>query len=153
MLKHVTTGPDIDLARDIFREYQQAIGVDLCFQDFDHELANLPGEYAPPSGCLLFWYEGNDLAGCAALRKINGTTCEMKRMYVRSAFRGKKIGRKLAESIVAEARELGYKSLKLDTLPAMREAIALYRSLGFKETPPYRVNPHPGAVYMELDLS
>ena len=148
----VHNGPDIDLARELFREYHRSLGVDLCFQDFEHELASLPSEYAPPSGRLLLSYEEETLAGCVALRKIDDSTCEMKRLYVRPDFRGRQLGKRLAEAVIEEARVIGYKKMKLDTLPAMTTAITMYRSLGFKPTPPYRLNPVPGALFMELDL-
>ena len=152
-LRQAQIPKEIEEARELFWEYQRSLGVDLCFQDFDHEVAALPGEYTPPSGRLLLCFWGDDLAGCIALRKIDATTCEMKRLYVRMAFRGKHLGRKLAEAIVQEARSIGYKLMKLDTLPTMAEAITLYTSLGFKTTEPYRVNPVPGALFMQLDLS
>ncbi len=146
------TGSDLDLARELFREYQRSLGVDLCFQDFERELATLPGEYAPPSGRLLLWYEEETLAGCVALRKIDDATCEMKRLYVRPALRGRQLGKRLAEAVIHESRVIGYKKMKLDTLPMMTAAIAMYQSLGFKSTPPYRHNPVPGALFMELSL-
>jgi GNAT superfamily N-acetyltransferase len=152
MVVQVQTGPDIDLARELFREYQHSLGIDLCFQDFEHELATLPGEYAPPSGRLLLLYEEESLAGCVALRKIGDATCEMKRLYVRPGFRGRQLGKRLAEAVIEEARGIGYKKMKLDTMPMMTAAIELYRSLGFKPTPAYRHNPVPGALFMELDL-
>ena len=148
----VHNGPDIDLARELFREYHRSLDVDLCFQDFEHELATLPGEYAPPFGRLLLCYEEENLAGCVALRKIDDETCEMKRLYVRPEFRGRQLGKRLAESVIDESRVIGYKKMKLDTLPIMTTAITMYRSLGFKPTPPYRHNPVPGALFMELDL-
>jgi GNAT superfamily N-acetyltransferase len=152
MLVQVQTGPDIDLARELFREYQRSLDIDLCFQDFERELATLPGEYAPPFGQLLLLYEEEDLAGCVALRKIDDETCEMKRLYVRPEFRGRQLGKRLAEAVIDESRVIGYKKMKLDTLPIMKTAITMYRSLGFKPTPPYRQNPVPGALFMELDL-
>ena len=151
-LLQVHNGPDIDLARELFSEYHRSLNVDLCFQDFERELETLPGEYAPPSGRLLLWYEKEALAGCVALRKIDDSTCEMKRLYVRSEFRGKQLGKRLAEAVMEEARGIGYKKMKLDTLPTMTTAITIYRSMGFKSTPPYRHNPVPGALFMELDL-
>ena len=152
MLVQVQTGPDIDLARELFREYQRSLDIDLCFQDFERELATLPGEYAPPFGRLLLLYEEEDLAGCVALRKIDDETCEMKRLYDRPEFRGRQLGKRLAEAVIDESRVIGYKKMKLDTLPIMKTAITMYRSLGFKPTPPYRQNPVPGALFMELDL-
>lgn len=148
----VKSSADVDLARDLFREYQSSLGIDLCFQEFDKELAELPGEYSPPDGRLILGYWASDLAGCVALRKIDDATCEMKRLYVRPAFRGKKIGRTLAEIIIGEARRMGYARMRLDSLPSMKEAIALYRSLGFRVIGPYRYNPIEGSMFMELDL-
>jgi len=148
----VQTPAHIEIARELFLEYQRSIGIDLCFQNFSKEVANLPGEYAPPEGRLLLSFVGDTVGGCVALRKIEGRTCEMKRLYVRPAFRGKHIGRHLAEKVIQEARTAGYAAMRLDTLPVMTEAIALYRSLGFQPTEAYRINPHPGAIYMELAL-
>lgn len=152
-LRQAQITKEVEEARELFREYQRSLGVDLCFQDFDREVAGLPGEYTPPSGRLLLCFLGDDLAGCIALRRIDPTTCEMKRLFVRPAFRGKHLGRKMAEAIILEARGIGYKLMKLDTLPMMTEAIQLYISLGFKTTEPYRLNPVPGALFMELKLN
>ena len=141
---------DIEEARRLFREYEASLGIDLCFQNFESELAGLPGAYAPPSGSLLLARRGGETAGCVALRRLDGQTCEMKRLYVRDAFRGIGLGRRLAEAILAEAKRIGYFRMRLDTLPSMRLAIPLYRSLGFRDIPPYTENPIDGALFMEL---
>ncbi len=140
-------------ARELFIEYAQSLGFSLCFQNFDKELAGLPGDYAPPQGRLLLAeYEG-ELAGCVALRPKETGICEMKRLYLRPQFRGKGLGRILAERIIAEAPEIGYRRMRLDTVePVMKDAVAMYRKLGFKEIAPYCANPMAGALYMELDL-
>ena len=143
---------DIDVARALFQEYQRAIGVDLCFQGFGEELRGLPGAYARPPGRLLLALEGDEVAGCGALRPIAPGVAELKRMWVRPAFRGRGIGRAVAEALLAAAREEGYRTARLDTLASMREALALYRSLGFREIPAYYENPLPGVVYMERPL-
>jgi ribosomal protein S18 acetylase RimI-like enzyme len=137
---------------ELFTEYEKAIGIDLCFQNFDRELAQLPGDYAPPSGLLLLALAGDEPAGCAALRKIGEGICEMKRLYVRTAFRRRGAGRALAAAVIAAARRAGYDSMRLDTLASMKEATALYRSLGFQETAPYCHNPFADALYLELKL-
>lgn len=143
----------IALVRELFLEYANSLNFSLCFQSFEKELAELPGEYAPPDGRLLLAAHGAQLAGCVALHKIENEICEMKRLYVRPQFRGKGLGRVLAERVVADAREIGYKRLRLDTVePVMRDAVALYRRLGFREITPYRENPIQGALYMELKL-
>ncbi len=148
----VISEKEIQLARDLFLEYQHAIGIDLCFQNFDEELRSLPGEYAPPPGRLLLCFESQELAGCIALRRIDEMICEMKRLYVRPAFRGKHIGRLLADMIIQDARSIGNSAMRLDTLPTMTEAVTLYRSLGFRPIQPYRPNPIAGALFFELDL-
>jgi ribosomal protein S18 acetylase RimI-like enzyme len=149
---HATSSEHFEEARALFKEYASSLGVDLCFQDFEHELKELPGEYSEPNGCILLASLDSVLAGCVALRPFSSEICEMKRMYVRSTFRGQGIGRILAQDVITEARKRGYKKMRLDSLPTMREAQALYRSLGFKEINLYRPNPIQGAVFMELEL-
>ena len=140
-------------ARELFLEYADSLGFSLCFQNFEKELAELPGDYAPPQGRLLLAEYRGQLAGCVALHRIDSTVCEMKRLYLRPQLRGKGVGRALAETVIAEARAIGYRKIRLDTVePVMPNAVALYRRLGFVEIEPYRDNPIAGALYMELAL-
>jgi len=144
---------DIQTARELFEEYAASLGFDLCFQSFDKELAELPGKYAPPSGRLFLAIEGEQAAGCIAMRQLDEGTSEMKRLYVRPTFRGTGLGRTLTEKLIETACALGYKRMLLDTVPGkMDSAIALYRSLGFTEIEPYYENPVAGALFFELKL-
>lgn len=142
--------------REIFREYANGLGVDLCFQNFDEELAGLPGEYAPPSGALLLATVDGELAACGALRALAdvdyANACEMKRLYVRPAFRGYGLGRLLAQALIDRATEAGYSTMLLDTLDDMEAARGLYATLGFEEIPPYYYNPIAGAHYLKVEL-
>jgi len=149
----VETNKDIESTKNLLTEYNNSLGFDLDFQDFEEELVNLPGEYNPPIGCLLLAEYENQPAGCIALRPLSDEICEMKRLYVRPQFRGLGIGRALAEAIIEQARKIGYTLMRLDTVPSMEIARALYMSLGFKQISPYRHNPIEGAVFMELKLA
>jgi len=146
----------LDTVREIFREYAQGLGVDLCFQGFEEELEQLPGEYAPPRGTLLLALVDGSVAGCCALRPLDSSdysnAAEMKRLYVRKAFRGFGLGRRLAEATLDAARLGGYASVLLDTLSDMEAARALYEELGFEDIPPYYHNPIAGAHYLKVDL-
>ncbi len=147
------TPEHLEQVRALFKEYEGWLGIDLCFQSFEKELAELPGAYAPPTGCLFLATQNNQVGGCVALRKIGDRICEIKRLYLRPEFRGRGIGRQLGETIIWEAKRLGYARMRLDTLPPkMNDAIGLYRSLGFKEIERYYQNPVPGALFMELSL-
>ena len=147
---------DLQCVRDIFSEYASTLSVDLDFQDFNNELASLPGDYAAPRGALLLARVDGAVAGCCALRPMDSSdypnASEMKRLYVRKAFRGFGLGRQLAEAILDEARRAGYSCVLLDTLDDMEAARALYEDLGFEEIPPYYHNPHAGAHYLKVDL-
>ena len=153
-LEPASTPQQIELARTLFQEYGASLGFSLCFQNFDKELAGLPGDYAPPKGRLLIAYLDSEPAGCVALHEFAPGISEMKRLYVRPAFRGKRVGLALANAIIAAAREIGYGKMRLDTVPsAMGDAVKMYGRLGFKEIAPYRLNPQAGTLYMELDLT
>ena len=145
---------EIEQVRELFGEYVTWLGINLCFQNYDREVADLPGDYAPPRGRLLLALADDGVAaGCAALRDLGNGVAEMKRLFVRPAFRGQRLGWRLAEMIVAEARALGYEQIRLDTLPGkMDQAIAMYRVIGFKDIAPYYNNPVVGAAFMQLDL-
>ncbi|MBM3767617.1 MAG: GNAT family N-acetyltransferase [Acidobacteria bacterium] len=144
---------EMDRVRDLFREYQAHLNIDLCFQSFEQELVELPGRYAPPSGAVLFEEVDGDIAGVVAMRALDPHTAEMKRLFVRPAFHGGGLGRALAEAVIEEARRRGYARLRLDTLPVMGRAIELYRKLDFVEIEPYTHNPIAGALYLELLLT
>ena len=153
MIAQAQSPEQLEQARQLFLEYAASLGFHLCFQSFDKEVAGLPGDYSPPHGRLLLAEHGEKIAGCVALHKLSEDICEMKRLYVRPEFRGKALGRALTERVIAEARAAGYSQMRLDTIVGtMDSAIALYRRLGFREIPPYRENPIPGAIYMELKL-
>lgn len=153
VFKQAESASEVAQARELFLEYAQSLGFSLCFQDFDKELAGLPGDYKPPEGRLLLAEYEKQLAGCVALHRLDADVCEMKRLYLRVQFRGQGLGRALADRIIAEAREIGYQRMRLDTVePVMKDAVAMYRKLGFQEIAPYRVNPMPGVLYMERQL-
>jgi ribosomal protein S18 acetylase RimI-like enzyme len=144
---------DLALARTLFREYAATLGFALDFQGFEEELAGLPGDYAEPRGTIVLAFAGDEAVGCVALRPLDEPgACEMKRMYVRPQARGRGLGRKLGERVLADARARGYRVMRLDTIDTMLPATALYRDLGFRTTPPYRFNPIPGALYFEAEL-
>lgn len=143
---------ELPLVRELFREYADGLGIDLCFQGFEEELASLPGKYAPPGGRLLLSFSDGHATGCVALRPVEGGACEMKRLYVRPSARGQQLGRRLALRICVEARAAGYRRICLDTLPQMGEAVRLYSSLGFRPIEPYVFNPIDGAIFLGLDL-
>jgi ribosomal protein S18 acetylase RimI-like enzyme len=142
----------LDEIRSLFAEYAESLGTSLDFQNFDQELAGLPGDYVPPEGALLLAIEDEKSVGCIAMRKLGNDSCEMKRLFVRPAWRDAKLGRVLAEAIIDRAKKSGYKFMRLDTLPTMDRARMLYKSLGFYEIDAYRYNPIPGTAYMELKL-
>lgn len=148
-----TAAQDLDDVRILFGEYSRLVAEALCFQNFDQELEALPGQYAPPGGALWIARDGDKAAGCVAMRRLDADSGEMKRMYVREAYRGSGLGRRLAVTVVEEARKKNYKCVVLDTLPKLSSAIALYRDLGFRETAPYLTSPTPGAICFALRVS
>jgi len=149
----VETNEEFEITKELLVEYVDSLAFDLAFQNFDNELANLPGQYCLPRGCLLLAEYENQPAGCVALRPLNDEICEMKRLYVKPKYRGLGIGRALADAIIEKARMIGYSYMRLDTVPSMKAARALYESLDFKQINPYRYNPIKGAEFMELKLS
>jgi putative acetyltransferase len=149
----VATGDLLNEARILFEEYAASLGIDLDFQNFSDELRRLPGEYVPPAGRLLLAQWHGETAGCIALRQLGTDICEMKRLYVRPRFQGLGIGRSLAEAVINEARTIGYARMRLDTLPSMTRARAMYAALGFRDIAPYRYNPIEGTAFMELLLT
>lgn len=142
----------LDLIRELFTEYTDMLGIDLTFQGFDEEIHTLPGKYALPKGRLYIAVCDDDLAGCIALRPLDEKCCEMKRLFVRPQFRGLKIGKLLIDTIIAEAKNMQYEYMVLDSLSSLERAVSIYKSMGFCETEPYYNNPIPGAVYLRLDL-
>jgi ribosomal protein S18 acetylase RimI-like enzyme len=151
-IRIASTPADIEIARTLFREYQASLGVDLGFQDFEAELRTLPGDYVSPGGLLLLAFDGDDAAGCVAMRPLGDATCEMKRLYIRPRFRGSGAGLQLARHIIESARAAGYRRMLLDTLPSMTGAQRMYERLGFRDVPPYRHNPIEGTRYLGLEL-
>jgi ribosomal protein S18 acetylase RimI-like enzyme len=154
MISIVPAGAKNDLrqVKILFEEYAATLDFALDFQNFEEELATLPGGYAPPEGCLLLAFHRDQVAGCVALRKIDRDICEMKRLFVRPSFRHLGIGKSLAQSVIQEAKKKSYTRKRLDTVPSMKEARSLYESLGFREIPAYCHNPVPGAVFLELEI-
>ncbi|MFN0041551.1 MAG: GNAT family N-acetyltransferase [Burkholderiales bacterium] len=153
MINEAVQSPQaIETARHLFREYQTSLGVDLCFQGFEEELATLPGAYVPPRGTLLVAMQDEEALGCVGVRPLDSSRCEMKRLYVKPEGRGQGLGRQLAERAIAFARAAGYREMLLDTLPQMAEAQGLYAALGYTECAAYYENPIGGARYLALTL-
>ncbi|WP_257458901.1 GNAT family N-acetyltransferase [Archangium lipolyticum] len=149
---HAAMPGQIDQARTLILEYTKALGIDLGFQDFEQEMADFPGAYSPPSGRLLLALDGSDAAGCVGIRGLEQGACEMKRLYIRPAYRSHGLGRRLVEAALEQARAIGYSAMYLDTLPEMESAIRLYQALGFERTAPYYDNPIPGALFFRLQM-
>jgi len=152
VIDHAQGAGDMEHIRDLFTEYQQWLGVDLCFQGFEDEMHTLPGKYAEPQGCLLLAREGAAIIGGVGMWPLDESVCEMKRLYIRPPWLGQGLGRRLALTLIDAARKRGYQSMCLDTLPQLTTALSLYRSLGFADTEPYYHNPHDGVSYLALDL-
>ena len=152
-IREIEGGADLAEIRALFEEYAQSLGIDLGFQDFDAELAGLPGAYSPPTGVLLLAGTAAGIVGCVAVRRLDAEVCELKRLYVRPEARGQAVGRALVEAAVAFGKAAGYHAMRLDTLASMTEAQALYRHVGFRAVPPYRNNPVPGTSFWELALN
>ncbi len=153
MIRPATTAADLATVRELFREYADSLGVNLHFQQFEQEVADLPGGYGPPGGCLLLAMAAGIPGGCVGVRPLEGAICEMKRLYVRPQARKVGLGRALAEAAIGFGAGAGYRRMRLDTLPTMERARALYESLGFRRIPPYRYNPIPDTLYLELELT
>lgn len=152
-IRQAISDAEIATARELFREYEAWLGLDLCFQGFEAELAALPGKYAMPDGRLYLAYSDDNLAGCIALRKLEDGICEMKRLFVRDDFRGQRVGVQLIERVISDARAIGYSAMRLDTYPPkMGKAVSLYESHGFRQIEPYYDNPHSDVLFMELAL-
>ena len=153
LIRQAVTSGDIESARKLFREYETWLGMSLCFQNFEDEMASLPGKYAPPEGRLFLAFVNYELAGCIALRKIEDHVCEMKRLFLRENARGRGLGNQLIERLIDDARSIGYKKMRLDTYPPkMGKAVSLYESHGFRPIEAYYHNPHEGVLFMETDL-
>lgn len=152
IIKQAQTKMEIEKVRILFREYEEFLDVDLCFQNFEEELASLPGKYSRPDGDLLIGLDGERIVGCVAVRKLDDSVCEMKRLYVKPEVRGTGLGKLLAQEIIGIAKELGYSLMRLDTLDKLAEAMRLYETLGFRRSEPYYKNPLSGVVYWELEL-
>jgi GNAT superfamily N-acetyltransferase len=147
------TPEDMEIVATLFREYEAWLGLDLCFQGFEEELASLPGKYVAPDGRLYLAIVDGKPAGCIALRKLEDSICEMKRLYLNERARGQGLGRRLIETVIADAREIGYRKMRLDTYPAkMGKAVSLYEAYGFRPVEAYYPNPHADTLFMELSL-
>jgi putative acetyltransferase len=152
-ISQAESSAEVAIVRELFVEYAESLGFSLCFQNFDRELAGLPGDYTPPQGRLLLARSGVASAGCVALHSLEPGICEIKRLYVRPQFRATGLGKTLTSTVISEAKSIGYKKVRLDTVePKMKNAVGLYRALGFREIAAYRPNPIEGAMYMELEL-